>query len=314
MIQVISLHNDGSYSLLDCNQDNMMYNIVNAIHMTPDDMGDTAHIYTTSDTNYDMVWVDSPNLPKNELATILNHEKDVFGHAVVMKFSIDDNGSNHIQSMTMQDMEHLIKNIRTYTCTLSKANGDMIDITYDKKDSVVMDNVSSLLGNLPVSDIYRIDISLFKCNLSIYCIKKTSEKVNKNITALLGNHIVCGPCVIVYNSNDLHKTFQGKKIRYLDHMTSLLLKKIIKCAKCPLEDRVPKDCELEAIVDNKNGDKCIISTEFILKHRLNSLKHNALLCEGCYRVHFASKEDQKDQWHIHKKECLYNQEPLNYFV
>ena len=294
----------------------MMDNIVMAIGLTPETMGDSVICYENV-TNIFQICLMTQNNHFNSEQDENNNNDDQNNN--IGRFLI---GEKVIGNCVMINSKIKETNI---CCQDTITFDHIVQILYSKfvhKGIFIgKDNENSLIEfdyfNHPIEyynitnqedfDKYKlIELNLFDFHLCLIVCKEQNDYINKRATLLSGEQLIYGDVVII--SKSTHE--------YLD-LTENICKKIMTLAHGPLRNRELLDTE---IADEKqiDGLPMAINKYYILENRYNKYKNvcsycheelldKQLICTGCYRNKYHSEECQHNDWDSHKFECLYKQ-------
>ena len=273
-------------------------------------LGDTVTVHETDTNIYQMCFlINDQETNESELNIIgyyLSGEK-VYGSCVVINSKIKED----------------------YTCTPDLINCNvLVQILYGKfihKGIVVNDNgditeydyfshpLEYLTNDINEYNKYKsLDVEFMGFNLSIhYEMNQPKEaKVNAVATRIAGTCKISGKAIII--AKTVHE--------YID-LSKKLFNKIDKLAFGPLFKR--KLSEEETQEGSKiNNLPIAINKYCIIEKRFKSYKNTCnycnkkfddnkmSICTGCYRAKY-HKDCRLSDWDFHKKECLYNKNPIN---
>lgn len=289
----------------------MMETIVVNIGLTQDLIGETIKCYETDKYVYQLCFVSEENNHNidestiNYLASYLSGEK-VYGTAIILNSLIVADYTCIPDSVTIPTLIDIAykKFVHKAICV---SNGETEPIEYEYLKHPIE------YYNCPESeyDKYKsIDVKFLNLGLTAYVESETpNDFINKRATCIL-NQKVNGNVIFILKSTDEYHD--------LDLIT---FNKIAKLASNKLSIRELTDDEKE---DDKkiNGLPINCNKYCILEKRYNDIKmacnhcnaqfnDQPLICTGCYRIRYDSVECQKNDWFSHKKECLFNHNPIN---
>ena len=285
----------------------MFETILKTIKYTPELAGSTDIFNETATNVYQICYLPDSKENKNNIGTLLiDNENQVNGNCVLISSRITENYTCNADSISIKDIYNIL-----YSKLIHK--GIKIDTA---------DNVTEFAYDTnPLKDIYDeskptwqyIEIPLFKFNLILFCQLKAinnNNNINKKATRLVGDKIIYGDVIVVSKSTE--HTFIDLGLDTFNKILNLTSSKLISRE---LKEDETKDGE------KINGLPMNINRYLLLEKRYkeykmtcnycNKLMDKIITCAGCYRVMYDHKECLKQDWDLHKNECLYKKLPFN---
>lgn len=311
-----------SYSKVS-NNDELLECIVNAINLTKDGMCETLTCYEDSEYVYQICFLQGFE-HVNGLGSLLNYEHiKVFGPAVLLKFGINDDYTCFQLNLEEKDIHNLINMSVNPKAVKISEKGDLEEFIFHRMPIEEED----------VSKYVQLEMKYLKFNLMIYA--KTSEhphyidSINKSATRL-SNQKINGDCIIGLKANDhVFTTLSSDTMqKLLDISWGQIANRIIANDDNNLENNnsgglsVVSNCYIELekyCAKNKKKEKCDnpnCNSDYNEQKNMDveTITDNSnklLVCTGCYRLRYCSKECQKSDWESHKSECLLNNPIIN---
>lgn len=289
--------------------EDMMEVIVTDIQLlTPELVGDSLTIHETATNVYQLCFTKitkNENNPNN-IASYLTSE-EVCGNAVFINSKITDNNTCEPDNSYVDDLVKIL-----YSKFIHKGiiipSDEMKPVSEFNYIDHPLEYYKCLEEDYKKYKAYEFDF--LKFNLCLF-IKNSPDNslINKRATRLIGTQKINGDVIL------LSKTTQ----EYND-IDCILYKKLIKVAYGPLRSRSLTDFENQE--DEKLNNLPIVMNKYcVLEKRYNNLKKTCnycntelikeLICTGCYRIKYHNEKCQIDDWDEHKKECLFNKNPVN---
>lgn len=274
-------------------------------------MGTTTMVYEDATSVYQLCHLDMEqnggknNIEQlNELSTILSRDKEkIYGRAVFLSSRIREDMLCDPISVKLDEIIELTLHKIKHIGLKINADNTVEEITYLEYPLENYDE--DRLNNMKYE---CIEVPFLKFNfLLIFPTNSENkdtnlDKINKNITKIVGIHRVYGDCYLVSKSS---------QVEYID-IDKKLYEKIKILAEDRLETRDLKDDEK---YDGSKKDRYMLvqNRYSILEKRLkevdnnyNKIKDYVYICTGCYRARYETLENQKNDWSKHKSDCLYN--------
>lgn len=239
---------------------------------------------------------------QNSIASLLNRNWEVvFDYAVVVMFGIKDNGTAKNLSITADDVINLLhqKIFKRAIKVFVDGSTQIITFKHDPRESIEKE-----MGVLEV-DVYGFYFNVIHN-------KSSNDGLNKNIARLIGMGKLNGDCIVSL------KTTENEYIDFNPDDYKVLM---VICSNVVAEPepektvgKTPFDIEYEE-TDKIDGIPVIKNRYISLKKRFEEFKDvcrgcnkefkgNSMVCAGCYRTKYCSRNCQKKQWIFHKKECF----------
>jgi hypothetical protein len=228
----------------------------------------------------------------------------VYGDTVVFVNQVTDDNTCVNRSIDLNDIIDILHSKFFHVATNVSTSGSVEDLTFEKNPLENMDN----------TDNYKyLELSYLKFNFIIYLeMNPTNDCINKKMTKFVGNSRIHGNCIITA------KTSENQFIDFDKDM----FQKCLKVFDGPLYER--DLTEDETNTDNKklNGKIIVQNRNIVLEQRYNShqqkcnycgieIKEKPKVCTGCFRVKYHNKDCQRNDWSVHKTDCLHNTNSFN---
>ena len=293
----------------------MMNIVVDTIKLQADKIGDTTLCYEDSKSIFQLCHYKNSNnggidddTTLNELASLLTlGNESVYGDAILICSAIKEDYTCQPASIGMKEVVSLIYNKIVHIGVLINNNGDVREFKFVKDPLENYDETE-------VANYQWMELPFLNFNLILFVQVVPSDKqINKKVTKLAGRFSVQGDCILV--SKSAENEFLNLDGRLFD--------KLLKLSTGPLAARNLNENEKK---DNEkvNNLPLVYNRYHILEERYNKYKdlcqccakklETELTCQGCYRVKYHDSVCQKDDWYIHKQECLYGKNPLNSYL
>lgn len=273
----------------------MMEYVIDVISLDENSIGDTSICYSDDKTVYQLCHLVDETNDINCVSSVLVYGKPkIYGDTVLIKSTVNIDSDLNVTytpcSVTVDDVVDLMMHRTVNMCVYLDVDNSMTETSFTKCP----------LDGLDSTQYRYIEIPLFKFNLIMY-IKNNQENINKSATVLTGNCKVNGPVIIANRVNEFD----------FGTVTKELLKKLIVLATTSMKCRQ---------LDDKDVNNHILVNQRLSKH-FNVCNHckttvdinsvSVKTCAGCYRVRYDSEECQKQDWALHKTECLYKLNAIN---
>ena len=294
--------------------DNMMETIINKTGLTPEIFGDTAKCLDNNNSIYQLchiAQIDGPQeegtpkpqeKPFNRLASYMVMGKSaIYGPAILVKSDFQEdrtcvpsniNGLDELCDVIYQRLVH--------TCVKLNSDGSYEIMKF-------VESPAEFLSEYDTNNYRFIEVNYLNFNLILFVQMDPDNKtINKRATRLAGEHKVLGTAILVC------KTTENDFL----NLTAELYDKMDKTAWGTLKDRDLLEYEKD---DNKKvGELDVMINNFcILENRYNMLQDVSeykCVCTGCHRVRYLSSKEQRENWPLHKKECLFEKPDINGYV
>lgn len=288
--------------------DNMMETIVNEIGLTPELIGESEIVYEDSTHVYQLCYIDEKQKeikqPINKIASYLFGD-DIYGTAVLINSQITTSNTCAPDNVTLDQFSHIL-----YTKFVHKGiyidvdeNNPVIEYDYHLHplEYYTRDEKDYLNYKL-------IETELFGFSFGIFIeVVPGNPKINKRATRIMGKQKVFGRVIIC-----------TKTTHEFHDLDLTLFNKILKLSYGSLSNRELLPEEQKDGEKQKDSELPIVMNRYcILEKRYNNyqkkcnncqkeITQNKLVCTGCYRAIYHDVDCQKNDWSLHKTDCLYN--------
>jgi len=286
------------------NHENMMEEIVKIINLKEYEIGDTSLCHEDNNFIYQIChmrrkYKDSKEIKKenlNCLATTLTTSKEtIYQNAVLLCSRINEDSTCTPENIEINDIVNLLYKKFVHVGLLVEPN----KVTEVKFRKSPFEN----LKNENIEDYRYSDREIF--GLKLYINGQLDPKpniLNKKMTKLYGLHKVYGKVILIAKTHDYNVTDINKE----------LFNKLLSICEGPMENRVLSKNELSnrKIEQNNNTSKIMNCLNIIEKRYSKYVESNIknthkFICQGCFRLRYKTKEEQKNDWKKHSKDCLY---------
>lgn len=294
-------------TLKEVTLDEMMEEIVKNTLLTPELMGDTSLCMEYDKDIYQLCHLslknnrleeDDNNINGIGSCLALDHEK-VYGKAVLIKSTITDDYTCQPSSINLiEDISNIIFKKIIHKGIKIKDDASIEEFFF-KKDPA--ENFSEA-----DKENYKwFELSLFKFNLIVFIESApTFNNINKIATRIMGKKVVGNMIIVSSCADNDYEDFDRQLFDKLD-------------TSCwgSLESRKSYNDENENENKKINGLPIVKNRYISLNERYNRSRNlfdgYSYTCTGCFRIKYASSDEQKNDWASHKTECSYNQDPIN---
>lgn len=297
----------------------LMENIINSIQLTPDLIGDSQICFETINNVYQICFVYNENndnvnnesTNNNNFASYLIGEK-LIGNCVLINSKVsEDNNTCEPDTIDLETITNIIykKFVHKGIFVSSNENESIVEFDYFNNPLEFYNCSEEEYNKFKI-----IETPFLKFSISAYIeinSENLDDKINKRATKILGTYKVKGNIILIVKTPNEFNDFDKE-----------IYKKIYILASNSLNTRTIKPEENKE--DVKINDLQVVFNRYhLLEKRLTEFQNscssckkifeneNILTCTGCYRAKYDSLQCQKNDWDIHKKECLYNKEFIN---
>jgi hypothetical protein len=283
--------------------DTMMESIVDIINLEKYEIGDTSLSFENEKVIYQIChmrrkYKESDQTSKetfNCIATSLSTSKEtIYSTAVLLCSSINDDGTCTPKDINFDDFVNLYYSKIVHKALLIEPNDNVTEILFKKSpfEDIDEDHLN-----------YRYsDQTFFGLRLHINGqLEPKPNILNKKMTKIYGNRKVYGKIILIIKSHDYNVCDIDKK----------LLDKLLCISEGPLSSR---NLESHEMINRKETDNNmsrvmngfnVIQKRYIKYINSNIKNTHKFVCQGCFRLRYKSRKDQKNDWKKHSKECLY---------
>lgn len=296
------------------NLETMMETIVNVIGLTKETIGATNIFYQTKDSIYQMCHLNMQDNGNKEdsreingICSSLNMENlEIRGSVVLIRCNIEENHLCSSSSIDINTITDIVFSKIVHKGVRIDPDGTVSEFTFLKDP---MDGLSQE----EIENYQWMELPLFKLNLIVFIqVEPVIDQVNKKMTQLVGNSLIHGSSLLVLKS--VENEFLDMDVPLLNQ---LLTATMGKNSKRTLSEEELKDGEkINELPMVVNGFRILDKRVLEYKNKCEGCgvdmeDHAYNRCTGCYRVCYHSKDCQKGDWHHHKNDCLFGQQPLN---
>lgn len=278
-------------------EQNLIDIFVKEINLTSKEVGLTTmsvetltHIYQLVHKNFDKKTEENFNL----ISTLLNLGKqEVMGDSILVKIDVNCHPYKNCSINDIDEIVNLVKSRYIFNAiNITDKDINEIDIRYQylTDDKLTYNNTEYK---------YKEDIHILNYNLCMYYNKDTAKPINKTATRLNASNIIYGDVIIISftTETEIISLYKNTFMRLND----LTYNK--------LSNRAMTNEDYQYFEDNK----LLICRTTALNYKLNNYKikcaycsgtKNLLMCSGCYRNMYDTKQCQIDDYSKHKEQCL----------
>lgn len=293
--------------------ENMMSFIVQNIGLTTELMGSTSMCYENEKYVYQMCHLNlEDNGQKNDennfnqIASQLA-STDVYGNAIMIASEISENNQCVSKTIKLDEIIKIFKSKIVHKGIKIDTNNNISEFNFYK-------DPMEFYSKEDVTNFQWMELPIFNFNFIVFMqVNPQPNTINKLMTKIVGRHIINGISLLVSKSTENE---------FIDMDMELFNKLSITLDGLSLESRDLLEDE------KKNGElvnnlPIVMNRYCILEKRYNAHNNkcnnnncenekNNLICSGCYRMKYCSKECQLLHWKKeHNQDCLFDKKSIN---
>ena len=300
--------------------DSMMEFIIDKINLTTEIMGSTSMCFENNEYVYQLCHLNRKDVDNNEQlddynglgsTLVMGNSEEVCGNCVLICSKVGNNNLCTTYSLDKSRLLYILKKKLIHTGIEVETDGSINKFTY-------FDNPLENVDGDEIENKRYIELPFLNFNLILILEKlPKDDTINKKATKLFGNSIVNGKVILVSKSSE---------DEFLD-IDEELFEKMLKASEGDIKKRELSEEEKKDGEQNEDNLPIVMNRYCILENRLknyeskcfncnNNIDENSLImvCTGCYRVKYDSKECQKENWKNHKNDCLFGKKPINNYI